>query len=171
MQLGLGDGGLLCEGEGLTEISRNLLIYIVSDCLKNTLVLSSSSSSASPNCASRISVSKTSCSSCSPCASTCTPRMVSFGGRSVTDLLRVRYGPRERTIAPTWETTFIKKEAEYYVLECGDDTYLLPHHADFPHKRWSGLVWTRWGFLKNILVSGWEIAVSFWHTENIILVW
>jgi hypothetical protein len=45
VQLGLGDGGLLCEGLGLTEISRNLFNYVVSDDFENILVRSSSSSS------------------------------------------------------------------------------------------------------------------------------
>lgn len=86
VQLGLGDGGLLCEGAGLTE--GNLFNYIMGDDFENILVWPSSSSSSSSaflEFVIRFRFAKTSCSSCSLCTSTVIPLMVSFGGRSATD--------------------------------------------------------------------------------------
>jgi hypothetical protein len=38
VQLGLGDGGLLREGLGVTEISRNLFNYVMGNDFENILV-------------------------------------------------------------------------------------------------------------------------------------
>jgi len=113
VQLGGGDDGLLCEGLGVTEISRGQFNYIMSNDFENILVRlsssSSSSSSASPQFLIRSRVARACCSSCVSCTSKVRPRIISFGGRLATDPLHVRFGQGGKIIAPTWKkTAFVK---------------------------------------------------------------